>query len=123
MNVSEGRTYRIVEATCIMPEHLLDRDQVHAALVVVGRAGPPQRMRGEPVTGGPALEFHQVPEPVADRPGRQLPSGLVTEQRGRAGEPAMNDNEEPAQLQVQAVQHRHPPRPGPGRARRLAAWT
>ena len=67
-----------------------------------------------------ALEFHQVPEPVADRPGGQLPAGLVAEQRSRAGEPAMNVIEEPAQLQVQAVQHRHPPRPGPRRARRLA---
>ena len=57
-----------------MPEHLLDRNQVHSPLVVVGGARPAQGVRTEPIDTGLSFQLHQMPEPVADRARRQLPA-------------------------------------------------
>ena len=103
-----------------MTEHLLDRHQVHAPLVVMSGARPPQRMRAEPVCGIGALEFQQVPQPVADRATVQPPAGLISEQHRRVREPGPHVAQEPLQQHVQPVKHRHPPRPRARRPRRLA---
>ena len=101
-----------------MPEHLLDRDQVDPALVVVGRAGPPHRVRAEPAGLCRAFELQQVSQPVTDAAPVQPPARLVGEQRQPGGQPRPHVIQIPAQDQVKTVQHRHPagPRPrSPGR--------
>jgi hypothetical protein len=96
-----------------MPEHLLDRDQVHAPLIVVGGARKAQRVRGEPVGGRTAFQLKQVTQPVADRAPVQPAAALIAKQRRRSRKPGTHIIGEPAQDQVQPVQHRHPPRPRP----------
>ena len=118
MNVADGhiphrRTHRP------MPQKLLDGNKIHSSLVVVGRAGPPQGMRAEPLGHRAALQLHQIPQPVADRSPVQRTTGLVGEQHRRVRELRTNIGE-PAQHQVQPVDHRHPPRPRPRRMRCLA---
>src|SRR2546423_7484677 len=53
-----------------VPEHLLDGDQVHAALVVASRAGMSQAVRAKPdqgrLAGRGGLAVQQVGQPVAD---------------------------------------------------------
>lgn len=65
-----------------LPEHLLDGDEIDAALVIAGRACVAQVVRAEPFVLGLALEFEEVPQPVADRSGVEPSSALVAEQRG-----------------------------------------
>ena len=72
-----------------------------------------QRVRGEPVGGRAALQVEQVTQPVADRAPVHPAAALVAEQRRRSREPGAHVVGEPAQDQVQPVQHRHPPRPRP----------
>ncbi len=98
-----------------MTEHLLDRHQVHAALVVVGGARPPQRVRAEPAGGLSAFQLEQIPQPVADRAAMQPPAGLIGEQHRRVREPRADIALEPLKQHVQAIEHRHPPRPRPRR--------
>jgi hypothetical protein len=50
-----------------MAQQLLDRDKINTALLVVGGASPPQRMRAEPDDRRPAFQLHQVTQPVPDR--------------------------------------------------------
>jgi hypothetical protein len=50
-----------------MAQQLLDRDKINTALLVVGGASPPQRMRAEPDDRWPAFQLHQVTQPVPDR--------------------------------------------------------
>ena len=103
-----------------MPEHLLDRHQVHTALIVVSGASPPQRVRAEPVPGRGAFQLQQVAQPVTDRATVQPPAGLISEQHRRVREPRPHIAQEPLQQHVQAIEHRHPPRPRPRRPGSLA---
>ncbi|SFK55466.1 hypothetical protein SAMN05216275_12852 [Streptosporangium canum] len=73
-------------------------------------------MRAEPLDGRAALQLHQIAQPVADRSWMQAAAGLVGEQHRRVGELAAYIVQEPAQHQVQVVEHRHPAGPGPGGA-------
>ena len=105
-----------------MAEHLLDRDQVHAPLIVTSGAGVPERVRAEPgplplPADGPCrgvFELEQAGQPVADRAAVDPATALVTEQGPPIAHPRADLIQVPAQDQVQAVQHRHPPRPRPG---------
>ena len=111
-----------------MTEHLLDRHQVHAPLIIAGGAGVPQRVRAEPAQparlapghGRSLLQLQQAGQPVADRAAVDPAAALVTEQRRPVPHPRADLIEVPAQDQVQPVQHRHPPRPRPGGLSALA---
>jgi hypothetical protein len=103
-----------------MPEHLLDRDQVDATFVVPGGARMPQRMRAEPhpaglaavaSPGGGLFEIEQAGQPVADSAAVEPAAALVAEQRRAVTEPGTDLLQIPHQDQVQAIEHRHPPRP------------
>src|SRR6266516_2758660 len=113
-----------------VPEHLLDRDEVDAALVVPGGAGAPQRVRAEPhppgltvAVVGPGrglFQVEQAGQPVADRAAVDPAAAFVAEQRRAVAEPGADLIQIPPQDQVQAIQHRHPPRPRTGCPRSLA---
>jgi hypothetical protein len=102
-----------------MTEHLLDRDEINAALVIPGGAGMPQRVRAEPhpakltaaFASSSLLQVEQAGQPVADRAAVDPAAALVAEQRRAVTEPGTDLLQIPPQDQVQAVQHRHPPRP------------
>lgn len=64
-----------------MPEELLDRDQVHAPLVLVRRARPAQRVRSEPLVPAHALKIEKAGQTVPDRPRLQGLAVIVAEQR------------------------------------------
>ena len=104
-----------------MPEHLLDRDEINATLVIPGGAGVPQRVRAEPyparftaAIGGSLLQVEQAGQAVADRAAVDPAAALVAEQRRAVTEPGTDFLQIPPQDQVQAIQHRHPPRPRAG---------
>ncbi|MEU8874526.1 transposase domain-containing protein [Streptomyces javensis] len=59
--------------------------KVDAAFVVVGRAGPPQGMRAEPIRGRAPFELHEIAEPIANGPAMQDSAGLVGEQHRSVG--------------------------------------
>ena len=101
-----------------MPEHLLDRDEINATLVIPGGAGVPQRVRAEPdpaglaaAFGGSLLQVEQAGQPVADPAPLDPAAALVAEQRPAVTEPGTDLLQIPPQDQVQAIQHRYPPRP------------
>lgn len=99
-----------------MTQKLLDGDKIHAAFVVVGRAGPPHPMRAEPIGDLAELQVLQITQPVADRSSVQRPAALIAKQHRRLGQLRPHIAQIPAQDQIQAVQHRHPPRPRPRRS-------
>src|ERR1035441_2652891 len=108
-----------------VPEHLLDRDEVDATLVIPGGAGAPHRVRADPPPPGFAVvavspgcglfQVEQAGQPVADCAAVDSAAAFVAEQRRALTEPGTDLIEIPPQDQVQAIQHRHPPRPRAGR--------
>ena len=66
-----------------VPPNLLDRNQIHATLIVVGRSRTSQRVRTEPLRTRAPFELHQISQPVTDRSTMQRPAGLVDEQHRR----------------------------------------
>ena len=79
-----------------------------------------KRVRREPAGGRAALQVEQMTQPVADRAPVHPAPALIAEQRRRSREPGAHVIGEPAQDQVQPVQHRHPPWPRPRRLGALA---
>ena len=87
-------------------EHLLDRNQVHAPLVVAGRAGVPERVRAEPgrlAVLAPGLRcrllhLQQAGQPVADRAPVDSAAALVAEQRRPVAHPGPDLVEVPARI-------------------------
>jgi len=101
-------------------EHLLDGDEIDAALVIVGRAGVAQPVRTEPFLARCAFELEQIAQPVADRATVDRSAALVAEQCCRVTQPGADVIDEPAQDQIDLIKHRHPPRPRARPSRSLA---